>query len=196
MSEPIEFSTDRLLLRQWRDADREPFARMSADPRVMEFFPNLLDRAESDAMVTRMQSLIADRGWGFWAVELKREREFIGFVGLHAPALDLPFAPCVEVGWRLAHAYWGGGYATEAARGALKLGFETLALAEIVSFTALTNRRSQAVMARLKMQRATDTFLHPRIPPQHRLAEHCLYRLSRQDWQQTEKQRATDSLAP
>jgi RimJ/RimL family protein N-acetyltransferase len=178
MAVPIEFRTDRLRLRQWHDADREPFARLNADSRVMEFFPNLLDRA----MLMRIQSKIADKGWGWWAVEIESTQEFIGFVGLNAPAPELPCSPCVEVGWRLAFEYWGKGYASEAARGALSIGFETLDLEEIVSFTAVCNRRSRAVMERLHMNIAPDTFLHPSLPPQHPLAEHCLYRLSREVW--------------
>ena len=183
MSQLIEFSTNRLRLRQWCEADRELFAHLNADARVMEFFPNLLDRAASDAMVTRLQAQIADRGWGWWAVEIESTQEFIGTVGLQdIPAPKLPFAPCVEVAWRLAFDYWGKGYATEAAQGALGVGFERLDLDEIVSFTAVCNLRSRAVMKRLKMNMAPETFLHPSLPPQHPLAEHCLYRLSREAW--------------
>ncbi len=182
MAVPIEFSTERLRLRQWRDADREPLARLNADPRVMEFFPNLLDRAASDAMLLRIQSKISDKGWGWWAVEIESTQEFIGFVGLNVPAPELPCSPCVEVGWRLGFDYWGKGYASEAARSALSIGFETLDLDEIVSFTAVCNRRSRAVMERLHMKIAPDTFLHPSLPPQHPLAEHCLYRLPREVW--------------
>lgn len=98
----IEFDTERLRLRQWQASDRAPFAALNADPAVMAFFPSLLTRAESDAMADRCASLITQRGWGFWAVELRRSGEFIGFVGLHQPSAELPFAPCVEVGWRLA----------------------------------------------------------------------------------------------
>jgi RimJ/RimL family protein N-acetyltransferase len=182
MPTPIEVITERLRLRQWHERDREPFARLNADPRVMEFFPNLLDRSASDAMVDRLQSLIANRGWGVWAVELISTQEFIGFVGLHIPQPELPCSPCVEVAWRLAFDYWGKGYASEAARIALRIGFETLDLDEIVSFTAVCNRRSRAVMKRLHMQKAPATFVHPSLPPQHPLAEHCLYRLSRKHW--------------
>jgi RimJ/RimL family protein N-acetyltransferase len=179
MSELIEFDTERLRVRQWIEADREPFARLSSDPRVMEFLPNLLDRAASNAMVDRLQTLIAERGWGLWAVELKAEKQFIGFVGLHIPKVDLPFSPCVEIGWRLAFEYWGQGYATEAARAVLKVGFDRLLLTEIVSFTATINHRSRAVMERLGMERETETFEHPSLPLGHPLREHYLYRLSR-----------------
>jgi RimJ/RimL family protein N-acetyltransferase len=182
VSKLIEFNTHRLRLRRWRDEDREPFARMSADPRVMEFFPNLFDRAASDAMLARMESKMLLQGWGWWAVEIDNTQEFIGFVGLNVPAPELPCSPCVEVGWRLAFDYWGKGYATEAAQGAVKVGFELLALDEIVSFTAVGNLRSQAVMERLNMKKSPETFLHPSLPPQHPLAEHCLYRLSRETW--------------
>jgi RimJ/RimL family protein N-acetyltransferase len=173
----IQPQTARLQLRQWQDRDRDPFAAMGADPQVMEHFPALLDREASNAMVDRLQALIADRGWGLWAVELSATQEFIGFVGLHTPQAELPFSPCIEVGWRLATDYWGKGYATEAAQAALKVGFEVLELSEIVSFTALSNVRSQAVMQRLGMTHS-GTFEHPNIPIGHLLREHCLYRLS------------------
>jgi RimJ/RimL family protein N-acetyltransferase len=179
----IEFDTERLHLRQWRASDREPFAKLSADPGVMEFFPNLLDRAASDAIADRIAAKIANQGWGFWAVEIKNTQEFIGFVGLNRPAAELPCSPCVEVGWRLAFPYWGYGYATEAAKGALHVGFEKLNFQEIVSFTAFQNRRSQAVMERLQMRKMPETFLHPSLSPEHPLAEHCLYKLSRTEFQ-------------
>ena len=181
MTEPIEFDTERLRLRQWCTADREPFAALNADPQVMEFFPALLTRAESDALADRCQTYIENRGWSFWAVETKTTPEFIGFVGLHTPT-DLPFTPCVEVGWRLAAKHWGKGFATEAARGALRVGFERLGLLEIVSFTAIGNIRSRAVMERLGMIDTKETFEHPRIPVGHVLRKHCLYRLSRERW--------------
>ena len=100
MAERIEFNTERLRLRQWCAADREPFASLNADPKVMEYYPSLLDRAASDAMADRCKSLIADRGWGFWAVELKKTNGFIGLVGLNIPTPELPFSPCVEVDQR------------------------------------------------------------------------------------------------
>jgi RimJ/RimL family protein N-acetyltransferase len=182
MADLIEFDTQRLRLRQWCPADLEPFAALNADPRVMVFFPAPLEREESDALAGRCQSLIAERGWGFWAVEIHATRAFIGFVGLHTPAAALPFSPCVEVGWRLAFAHWGKGLASEAARGALRVGFEALELPEIVSFTAVRNLRSRAVMARLHMREAPDTFEHPAVPVGSPLREHCLYRLSREQW--------------
>lgn len=182
MAELIEFNTGRLRLRQWSVADREPFAALNADPKVMEFFPAPLDRAASDAMADRCQTLIAERGWGFWAVELKHTNEFIGFVGLHIPSAELPFSPCVEVGWRLAFQYWGKGFAMEAARGALHVGFELLSLPEIVSFAAVRNVRSRAVMERLGMREAATTFEHPSVPVGSALRQHCLYRLSREHW--------------
>lgn len=174
----IELETSRLLLRQWKHADYAPFAALNADPSVMEYFPALLSRAESDTMADRCRALISQRGWGFWAAELKASGEFIGFVGLHTPSLELPFSPCVEIGWRLAAAHWGKGLATEAARAALCVGFDTLDLSEIVSFTAVENRRSRAVMGRLGM-RESDRFEHPHVPPDNPLRWHCLYRLSR-----------------
>jgi RimJ/RimL family protein N-acetyltransferase len=182
MNAPIEFETQRLLLRQWRAADRQPFAALNADPVVMAYFPAPLTRGQSDATVERCERLIAERGWGAWAAEIKATGEFIGFVGLNVPRDDLPVAPCVEILWRLARAHWRQGFATEAARGALHIGFEVLGLQEIVSFTVPTNIRSRAVMERLGMKADAATFEHPGVPDGHALRTHCNYRLSRDSW--------------
>ena len=182
MASVIEIETPRLLLRQWRESDREPFAIMNSDPEVMEFFPPLHSRANSDASIDAWQSQFAAAGWSNWAVELIESGQFIGFTGLSVPRRVLPFSPCVEVGWRLARAFWGKGLATEAARGALRVGFGQLSLAEIVSFTAIGNRRSRAVMERIGMRNASQDFEHPGVPEGHPLRLHCLYRVSRRRW--------------
>ncbi len=179
MKPPIELETQRLLLRQWRAADREPFAALNADPIVMEYFPSALTKAESDALADRCERLISERGWGAWATEIKATGEFIGMVGLNIPRADLPLSPCVEILWRLAKPYWRQGFATEAARGALRVGFEVLTLPEIVSFTVPSNTRSRRVMERLDMKMDAATFEHPGLPEGHVLRTHCSYRLSR-----------------
>lgn len=179
---PIELQTERLHLRQWRDDDVAHFAAMNADPCVMEHFPALQSHETSAAAVTRWSARIAERGWGLWALELRRTGEFIGFAGLEAPAPAFPFSPCVEIGWRLAFARWGRGYATEAAKASLGIGFETLGLDEIVSFTAVGNRRSRAVMERLGMTEETQTFENPNVPVGSPVREHCRYRLKRSAW--------------
>lgn len=178
----MEIHTERLLLRQWRTEDRQPFSAMNADPEVMRYFPAPLTHGQSDAMADRCQMFLEKRGWGLWAVEVKAERAFIGFVGLSVPVADLPFMPCVEIGWRLAAAAWGKGYATEAARAALRVGFVDLQFAEIVSFTSVINARSRAVMERLGMTQDKQTFEHPGVPIGNLLREHCLYRLSFEEW--------------
>jgi RimJ/RimL family protein N-acetyltransferase len=180
----IEPKTKRLKLRQWCVNDRAPFAVLNANLQVMEFFPGTLHPTESDAMADKCESLIAERGWGFWAIEVLATGEFIGFVGLHIPTVDLPFSPCVEVGWRLACSHWGQGYATEAARASLQVGFEVLELKEIVSFASICNTRSLAVMERLNMTLTEIIFEHPAIPVASHLCKHCLYRISREDWMQ------------
>jgi len=178
----IQLETNRLLLRQWKNSDLQPFADMNSDERVMEFFPSTLSRPQSDEMASRCQALISESGWGFWALEEKSSGNFIGFTGLHIPTYDLPFMPCVEIGWRLDPEFWGKGLVTEAANAALKVGFEQLGLQEIVSFTVLENVKSRAVMARLGMIEDSDNFQHPALPAGHRLREHCLYRLSKDQW--------------
>ncbi|WP_456826167.1 GNAT family N-acetyltransferase [Cellulomonas sp. P5_E12] len=179
----LERRTDRLLLRRWREADREPFAELNADPEVMQFFPATLSRAESDAMVTRIEHRMRDNGWGLWALEVtagEHAGRFAGFTGLARPTWNPAFT---EVGWRLPRWAWGHGYATEAAREALRVGFEELRLDEIVSFTTPTNQRSRAVMERLGMTRdPADDFDYPTIAEGHPLRRSVLYRLQRNDW--------------
>jgi ribosomal-protein-alanine N-acetyltransferase len=172
-------SSGRLRLRRWRDEDRAPFAAMNADPRVMEFFPAPLSRAESDALVDRVEAHFDRHGFGAWAIEAPGVAPFVGFTGLSVPRFEAPFMPCVEIGWRLAVAHWGRGYATEAAQLALDYGFKTLGLAEIVSFTASMNFRSRAVMERLGLRRdPSGDFDHPALPEGHPLCRHVLYRLA------------------
>ena len=156
---------------------------MNADPVVMEYFPAPLAREASDAMIEGFRKQFDERGWSNWAVEVLATGEFIGFVGLTVPKRALPFMPCVEIGWRLAPAHWGRGYAAEGARAALRAGFERLDLAEIVSFTALVNTRSRKVMERIGMRDAHEDFEHPALPEGHRLRPHCLYRLARSEWE-------------
>jgi RimJ/RimL family protein N-acetyltransferase len=178
----IELCTERLHLRAWRDADLEPFAALNRDPAVVEFLPGPLSRADSDALAARFRRHHEQHGFGLWAVEIPGVTPFAGFIGLSIPAFTAHFTPCVEVGWRLARAHWGAGYATEGARAALLCGFEELDLREIVSFTVPANRRSRAVMERLGMRcDSADDFDRPDLPPGHRLRRHVLYRLSRDE---------------
>jgi ribosomal-protein-alanine N-acetyltransferase len=150
---------------------------------VVEFLGGPLDRAASDALIERFRARWRSDGHGLWAVERRDDGSFIGFAGLAAPSFQAPFTPCVEVGWRLARAAWGHGFATEAAQAALRWGFETFGLDEIVSFTVPGNARSRAVMERLGMTRdPADDFDHPNRPPGDPLQRHVLYRLSYEAW--------------
>jgi anti-anti-sigma factor len=177
VTEAPELRTDRLLLRRWRPADREPFAVLNADPLVMEHFPSTLSSAESNALFDRIEAGFEEHGYGLWAVEVPGIAPFIGFIGLALQGPEFPFGPAVEVGWRLDARSWGMGYATEGARAALRCGAEVFGIGEFVSMTAKTNLRSQRVMRRLGMtHRARDDFDHPRIPAGHRLRPHVLYR--------------------
>jgi ribosomal-protein-alanine N-acetyltransferase len=182
MVEITELETDNLKLRQWLPSDYAPFAELNTDSEVMAFYPNTLNKSESNAFAQKLESLISKRGWGFWAVDLKAENCFIGFVGLHKPEAKLPFTPCIEIGWRLSKKYWGYGFATEGAHAALKYAFEALFLEEVVSFTSLNNTRSKAVMQRLNMVDTNQNFEHPNIPLGHQLREHVLYKITKEQW--------------
>ncbi|WP_201530995.1 MULTISPECIES: GNAT family N-acetyltransferase [unclassified Psychrobacter] len=179
--------TERLYLRQWQASDFAIFAAMNADPEVMKYFPKLLSAKVSDIIASKCQQLIEDNGWGFWALSLKKGSNkndaFIGFVGLNQTHADMSFAPCVEIAWRLRKEFWGQGYATEAARASLDFAFSELELDEVVAFTAVINKRSQLLMKRIKMTDTQNNFYHPALESNHLLAEHVLYKITRQQWQ-------------
>jgi len=172
--------TERLLLRRWRQSDREPFARLNADPRVMQFFPAPLSREESAHAVERIEAHFAQHGFGLFAAELRSQRLFVGFVGLAVPNFDAHFTPCVEIGWRIAAAYWNQGLASEGARAVLDYAFGPLGLEEVVAFTVPANVASRRVMDKIGMaHRPEDDFDQPRLPEGHPLRRHVLYRIRR-----------------
>lgn len=174
------FETPRLLLRHWRPSDRDAFAAINCDPLVMEHFPALLDRADSDAFADRIGLALAAEGIGLWAVEIKGGASFIGFVGLSRPSWEAHFTPAVEVGWRLARAHWGQGFAPEAAAAALEIAFAGQGLEEVVSFTVPANLRSRRVMEKIGMHHdVADDFDHPELPEDSTLRRHVLYRKRR-----------------
>jgi RimJ/RimL family protein N-acetyltransferase len=171
-------TTDRLVLRMWRDSDIAPVAAMFADPAVMRYFLGTRDAGYSERWVAGVRAHFARVGFGIWALEAPGVADFIGFAGLSEVPDYMPAFPGVEIVWTLAEAYWRQGYATEAARAALADGFGRLGLSEIVAFTAAVNTPSRGVMTRLGMRRdPSENFQHPRIPPAHELAPHVLYRL-------------------
>ncbi|MBU6339700.1 MAG: GNAT family N-acetyltransferase [Rickettsiales bacterium] len=172
-----QIETNRLVLRQWKNDDAEKFAQMNQDERVIEFLRAPMSLKDCQNFITKVEKHFELNGFGLWAVELKDSKEFIGFVGLNIPDFESHFTPCVEIGWRLAYEYWGKGYATEAAREVLKIAFEKLNLNEIVAFTAENNFRSISVMEKIGMKRDFEgDFNHPKLPLNHKLSKHILYR--------------------
>jgi len=169
------YQTQRLILRRWRESDKPAFAKLNADSRVMEFFPTIYTEERSNWMVDECNRRLDRDGFTFWAVERKDLNVFIGFVGLNTFEADLPFCPCVEIGWRLAFEHWGYGFATEAAKLCLSLGFIQFSLEEIVSFTTLKNMPSRQVMEKIGMVNTEKNFLHPSVDSKSGLQEHCLY---------------------
>jgi RimJ/RimL family protein N-acetyltransferase len=171
------YRTPRLLLRRWADADRELFAHLNGDPAVMATIGPPMNPAQSDAFMDRIEAGFDLHGFGLWCVDL--DGECIGFTGLSRPW----FRDGVEIGWRIRSEHWGRGYATEAATEVLRVGFEDLALDEIISFTATTNVRSRRVMEKIGLRRDPDAdFDHPSVPLGDPLRDHVLYRLTRSEY--------------
>lgn len=170
--------TDRLILRPWKEDDREPFFRMNSDPAVMQFLPKCLSRAESDALVDRIHSHFQKHSFGLYAVNRRNGPSFIGFIGLSVPAFQAHFTPCVEIGWRLAADQWGRGLATEGATAILRYAFDELNLPEVVSFTVPANVASRRVMEKIGMRHdSAGDFDHPSLPEGSPLRRHVLYRV-------------------
>lgn len=180
--------TKRLLLRNWKASDREPFAQLNADPLVTEFLAGTLTREASDALADQIEAHFLRHSFGLCAAELRdgshQDRPFIGFIGLAVPSFEAAFTPCVEIGWRLAAPYWGRGLATEGALEIARYAFENLRLPSLVSFASIGNVRSRRVMEKIGMVRnPADDFDHPKLPVGHTLRRHVLYRLDRKGWQ-------------
>lgn len=171
--------TARLILRDWQDSDIPIFVAMGQDPEVMKFFPDFWGEEKSRESVQRFRQHFADHGFGLFAVELRENHEFIGFVGICHLTFEAHFTPAIEIGWRLVSKHFGKGYATEAAREVLRFAFEELKLKEVVALTVPDNTPSQNVMKKIGMTRdEKDDFLHPKIPQNHKFARHVLYRIS------------------
>lgn len=182
MSKAATLSTKGIYLRPWKESDYVPFFEMSSDPLVYEYLPPFPDRRACDAFVDHLREDFSRRGWGFWALEHKHTGDFIGMAGMHEPGPEFGVGrPCMEIGWRLAPVFWGQGYATEAAHEILRFAFSELALDEVTSFTAVSNKRSLGVMGRLGMELETkfDLLL---LPSGHPHRPHYLYGLTRQQW--------------
>lgn len=175
--------TQRLVMRPWREADLEPFAAINGDPEVRRYFPSVLSRAESDGNAQFLSSAFEPEGYGPWAIEVPGVASFVGFVGIWKVTFDDPPRGRVEIGWRLAQAHWGKGYATEAAAAALAFGFGPGGLEEIVAFVVPDNRASRSVMDRIGMrENPAAAFDHPRVPEGHPRRRHFLYRIRRAEW--------------
>lgn len=168
----------RLLLRHWKPSDLKVFREMNQSRQVMQYFPSTLDNQQSDLLADRIQRHLVDNNWGLWALELKETGRFIGFTGLQTVSKQMPFYPATEIGWRLDSEYWRKGYASEAATRVIKYARETLQLQELVSFTATSNSPSIGVMKKIGMRDSKENFMHPKLPDNHPLKEHVLFRLT------------------
>jgi RimJ/RimL family protein N-acetyltransferase len=176
----FQIETERLILREWRESDAAPFHAMSKDPHVMKTLGPLMSRTESDALIAGLQQRQVEHGHTLWALERKDDGAFIGSCGIVVALSGLPIAGKLEIGWRLAHAAWGQGYAREAAQASLDWGFETLGAEEIWSITSALNNRSWGLMERLGLVRQHDMdFDHPNVADGSPLKKHITYWIGR-----------------
>ncbi len=178
----MEIETSRLLLRSWTESDSEAFAKINSDSTVMRYFPSVYSRDRSDEMMQLCNTEMERFGFSFWALERKDTGALIGLTGLHNFDAELQFCPCVEIGWRLARSQWGKGFATEAARESLMLGFSEFKIESIYAFTTLENMPSRAVMSKIGMVDTGDNFKHPNVPAESGLQDHCLYKITKTEW--------------
>lgn len=180
-------NTERLHMRHWdKSTDGEAFHQLNHDREVMRYFPGQRTRAESDALLDRIEQQIAKNGYSWCAILMRDTNKIIGFGGIAKVEAGFPNGPSAEIGWRFLPETWGYGYATEMASAMLSYGFETLQLPEILSFAVVENEKSFAVMRRIGMQRFENgDFDHPNVDAGRfpNLVRHHSYRSDRDTWQ-------------
>jgi len=175
----IELKTTYLLLRQWKEEDFAPYAKLTSSKEVMKYFPKTLTAEQSNMAARKFRKLLEEKSWGFWAVEEKSSGEFIGYAGLHAPKTQFSFSPCIEIAWRMADKHWDNGYVLEAGKEILSAAFEIFELEELVYFSALKNLKGEIVAKALNMKKEERSFNHPFVEMEHELSEHYLYRIKK-----------------
>jgi RimJ/RimL family protein N-acetyltransferase len=178
MKEKIFIESPRLLLRSWNESDLEAYIKMNHDPKVMQYFPNILSSEDTLHHFEKIKQHFSEYNYGLFALELKEEKRFIGFTGFSHPSFESFFTPCVEIGWRIDAPYWQRGLGTEAANACLKYGFQMLNFEKIVSFTSIHNTASEKLMQKIGMQKITE-FDHPKLASTHYLCKHVLYQTQR-----------------
>ncbi|HAU0262630.1 TPA: GNAT family N-acetyltransferase [Legionella pneumophila] len=170
--------TERLILRTWENEDANEYYRINQDPKVIEFLQGPLTMKEVTDFISFVNKQFEEIGYTVWAAQEKSSGKLIGYIGLDPIKWNPPFGKAVEVEWRLGSEYWNKGYATEGAKACLDYGFNQCGLKEIVSFTVPMNSRSIRVMEKIGMIRDLNgDFAHPKLPPDHRLSKHILYRI-------------------
>jgi RimJ/RimL family protein N-acetyltransferase len=176
----VRLETERLIIREWEDRDRDPYAAIVMDPHARRFYFDVPTRQEVDTMLDRFIEFSKRDGFGFLPVERKSDGVLLGDVGLIPVGMPIRGNPPVEIGWFLDKQHWGRGYAPEAAQAWLDHAFTELNFEEVVAWTTVTNLPSQRVMQKLGMRTSPeDNFIHPKSPPGHPLGPHVLYRISR-----------------
>lgn len=174
------YKTKRLILRQWQEADLAHFIALNQDPEVMRFLQTRSEQ-ETISIVKEFMKHLVRYGFTIYACTLKSNHEFMGFIGLWH-RFDMPFSPCVEIGWRLDKKYWGQGFAVEAADKCLEIGFLEFNLDEIVSFCSKINIKSERVMQKIGMNKDKEDFYHYKFVENDPLSLHVLYRIKKQEW--------------
>lgn len=167
--------TGRLILRGLTQDDFEALAVIYADPDVMLFLGGVQERSDAWRSLGSHIGHWALRGYGVWAVERKSDGALLGRVGMINPE----GWPGLEIGWTLGKAYWGHGYATEAAAAAMRFAFLTQPVERLISNIDPDNTPSQAVAVRLgetKGERSALTVAGKEYPID-------IWAISRGEWQ-------------
>lgn len=182
------FDSERLGFRKFNNSDIDSFLELNADPEVMRYFPSTLDRDQTQNLMNVINKHIDEHGFGFFAVDYLSDKKMIGFIGLKKVDFEADFIPAVEIGWRLNKKYWNKGLATEGAKRCLEFAFSDLGLKKIYSFTPLINQPSERVMQKIGMKKINE-FDHPKVETGHSLERHCLYHLTKTEFESGISQR-------
>jgi len=161
--------------------DLTQFAKLNADLEVMRYFPKQLTEKETEEFIERLQKHYEKNGYNYFATEILKTGEFIGFVGLAYQDYETDFNPAVDIGWRLKKSSWGNGYATEGSKRCLEYAFKELKLERVISTCTEKNSNSENVMKKIGMIKK-GMFNHPKLKafPEY---EKCIwYEIKKRTW--------------
>jgi RimJ/RimL family protein N-acetyltransferase len=169
------FKSERLGFRNWNLTDIEKMHEINSDEKVMEFFPNIPTREQTEEFIERMKKQYENKGFCYFAVDKLEDNKFIGFIGLSEQTYKADFTPCIDIGWRINSNEWNKGFATEGAKKCLDYALNELKLENVFSIAPKINIKSEHIMTKIGMKKQYE-FEHSLLTNDERLKTCVLYK--------------------